>query len=702
LESGDSGISSFFPIEIETTLLLAQHLEMKQQLFDSDDESTSIKTTTTPTPAQPKPAAVVSVVPKALASDDEESGVAPLRPSPAFRKFIPPVQQQPLPPWQMWQQEAAQVPPYSTVPELAHVHEVAPTQQQQSSPQMVFPNPTLPFQAPQNPTAATWQPPTASPPAGMQPLAPLNYAQPPHAGGVKAPDVPVVHTAQQPQPVVSAAPILPPMPAVKPQLPPDIAIAIPAAPPLATGAVINQEQGKDRAEKAVWDEFLQLRKQLDESNARTVSLHGQIAQLQLTHEKEAAAYRDAAQRQIETQRKSLETVTEHYNEAHAKVEQLSGVLSRKAEYIMKCEQQIHSMSVELAAIAQKMTHMEDRVRLADGARQIAEVRQRELELLLEHSTGVVTTLRLQMSAAHDQKIDALQKQHQLFETNRQEIIDYFTRREGKLLQDFNAAIKDNQKVLEFNVKEREEHISKHWRESIESLEKRYQLATLDLNAEREKYDAALRDAKKQLEIDKERWYQVHVREMQQLELRHKEREEHVLVDIARRERELGEREQRSRVQRAQEEQDAKVALLAKEAELKAYYEKIVEDLRRAHDADRERMAQSFRDQLQQLSAQHLNNERELERLHRDKEREMAQRYRVAGYEVDDRKGAVDLQSVTQKTQASLLSKLDSMEDRMRERADQSRSAMRGSSVLKRTSFSNVGVSSDVDGSPLPE
>ena len=448
------------------------------------------------------------------------------------------------------------------------------------------------------------------------------------------------------------------------------------------------------SDPSAWDAFQTLRKELEDSHNRVVALHSQIAQLQLTHEKEATGFRDAAQAQIDSQRKDLETTTDHYNEAQSKIENLTSVLNRKAEHIMKIEQKLHESLVTVASMTQKMAHVEDRARLAEGARQISEVRQRELELSLDHTAQLVNSMRKQLSSSNDEKMRALQAQYELFEKNRTELIAFYNQRELIMINDFNESIKQLQAIMDANTKDREEKVSKYWRDTADGLQAQYNALVAEANKQQEKNGKEMSEFVRRVEFEKEKWYTQYQEEMKLLEQRHKEREDHVLVDIARRERELGEREQRARVQRVQDEQDAKIAILTKEAELKSYYEKIVDDLRRGHEQDRDRLTQAFRDQLQQLSSQHLNNERELERLHREKEREMAQRYRVAGYEVDDKKGQMDLQDVTMKTQSSLLSKFENIETRQRERAEMSREAFKPAAApapKERTSLSGIGL-----------
>ncbi len=510
-------------------------------------------------------------------------------------------------------------------------------------------------------------------------------------------------TVQQFNPIQPQTRPVAPTPTAPPEVPVQRPLMLQHIPPtvnVVPPSQLTQQIQQAMSDPSAWDAFQALRKELEDSHNRVVGLHSQIAQLQLTHEKEAAGFREAAQAQIDSQRKELETATDHYNEAQSKIENLTGVLNRKAEHIMKIEQKLHESLVTVAAMTQKMAHVEDRARLAEGARQISEVRQRELELSLDHTAQLVNSMRKQLSSSNDEKMRALQAQYEIFEKNREELIAFYNQRELIMINDFNESIKQLQGIMDANAKDREEKASKFWRDTVDGLQQQYNALVAEANRQQDKNAKEMADFVRRVEFDKDKWYAQHQAEMTQLETRHKEREDHVLVDIARRERELGEREQRARVQRVQDEQDAKIALLTKEAELKGYYEKIVEDLRRGHEQDRERLTQAFRDQLQQLSSQHLNSERELERLHREKEREMAQRYRVAGYEVDDKKGQMDLQDVAMKTQSSLLSKFESIETRQRERAELSRAAFKPAEtsssaapppVKERTSLSGIGL-----------
>lgn len=505
-----------------------------------------------------------------------------------------------------------------------------------------------------------------------------------------------------PQPQVVTQQVPPPpkqfLPPVLPQAPEPPANRpipleyVPPAPQHIPSSLLTQQAVPQSTESSSWEAFQSLKKQLDESHQRTVALHAQISQIQLTHEKEASAFREAANTQIDVLGKSLEQVTEHYNESQSKIESLTSLLNRKAEQIVKCEQKVHELTVSVAGMTQKVAHMDDRVRLSDGARQIAEVRVRELELTLEHSALLVDTLRRQLSSSHDDKVKAMQQQYELFDKNRQDLIQFFNGREQQLVQQYNVSLKELQGLMEGNTAQREAQITKHWRETVEELSKQHERLQQDMDRRSQQAALEVKEVKEKFQDEKLRLEAQYQKEMLALDQRQREREEHAMADIARRERELGEREAKIRVQRVQDEQDAKISLLTKEAEMKAYYEKIVEDLRRAHDQDRDRLCTAFRDQVTQLSAQHLSNERELERLHREKEREMAQRYRVAGYEVDDKKGQVDLQDVSQKTQSSLLSKFDSIEVRQRERAELTRASLRAS-----TSLSGIGVGGSAGG-----
>lgn len=649
------------------------------------------------TQQQPPAFASPSSQPASMASGEPSSAAPPVPQSAVPTTQAPPqwmLQQQPqqtLPPQQTQQQPPAT---YAAPPPAQSTNQV-PFLQQQAPPPQSFSYPTQstqPHSSPHYPPQQQQQSYQAPPPT-QQPPQQSQYPQ--HT---------MQYPPQQQQPAVNQAPAParpPPQfeaPAIQPQRPTALQHVPPTAtPPLAAHAANPEALARQAAaEGQSWENFVSLKKQLEEAHSRTMGLHAHISQLQLTHEKEAAQFREAANTQIEQQRKALDQLTEHYHEAQAKIESMSTVLHRKAEAILKSEQRIHELNVQNAAIVQKAAHTEDRVKLADSGRQIAEVRARELELTLEHSAQLVQTLRSQLSSSQDDKLRALQLQHDAFERNRQELIQFYNQREEHMVREFNLSIKQVQSDMEAAMQRREAQVSKHWQDVVRDVQAEQSKIQEIVDARKNALEAEAREQRERVAAEQKKFLEKHEKEIATLEQRHKEREDHVLVDIARRERELGEREQRARVQRVQDEQDAKIALATKEAELKGYYEKIVDDLRRVHEQEREKAAASFRDQVQQLSSQHLNNERELERLHRDKEREMAQRYRVAGYEVDDKKGMVDLQGVTQQTQASLLSKFDSLESRRQERAEQTRAAVRSS-----TSFSNVGLPPSAIGTNPP-
>ncbi|KEG10732.1 hypothetical protein DQ04_03361040 [Trypanosoma grayi] len=426
---------------------------------------------------------------------------------------------------------------------------------------------------------------------------------------------------------------------------------------------------------AVWEAFLDLKRKTEGSVSRMTSFYEQVAKLQLTHEHEAAAYREVAESTISEQRKTIDTLSSDYTISVSNNESLQAILTKKTQQIMEYEKNTYDLNIRLKESEQKRAHLEDRATLAELGRKMAEIRQRELEMSLEHTTDLVKALRDHMSEFTRNKECALQEQYEMYEKNRRDVIDFYNEREKKVVQEFNETVKELQCIMTKAVNEREEYLSKCWREMMHTHQQQHDDAMREMILLRDKEEKDYQAKLIRMEQDKERWYDQYRNEMTLLEERHKERELHVLNDIARRERELGEREQRMRVQRSQEEQDAKVALMAKEAELKSYYQKITEDMRNDFDKERDKLTSSFRAQIQEISHLHLNNERELERMHRDKEREMAQRYRIAGYEVDDHKGEVALRGVSIQTEAALLSRFDAIEARQRERAEKARAAL---------------------------
>jgi hypothetical protein len=520
---------------------------------------------------------------------------------------------------------------------------------------------------------------SAAAPVAVQ-AAPAVVAEP-----VAAPPAEVRPRTPDPVFVMPDRPTLPAVPKVeiKPLgslvIPPMLEATPPPAPQMLPGTF--------QKDAASWDAFVELRKQLEESHTRTLALHGEISRGQVTHEAEASALETTVQEQLATQRKELEEVTEHYNSATAKNDHLAALLARKAEDLMKMEQALHKAQCEHAIMVQKVKHVEDRVRLADNARQVSEVRTRELELSLEHATTLITSLRAQLSTSNDDKNAALQEQHQLFEANRQQLIVFYSEREQYVLGTFNSSLADVQNSMQHHLKERELHVEKRWEETFRVQFEHQRLLQKELQERVAVHESETRAMREGQEQEKERWLAHMQREVRLADERAHEREQHVLVDIARRERELGEREQRMRVQNVQIEQDAKIQMLSKEAEMKAAYEKDVNDIRDTSERDRERMVTSFREQVASIASQHLNNERDLERLHREKEREMAQRYRIAGYDMDDDKSRSDLDRVATKTQSSLMSKFDAMEQRQKGRATAQRTKLSDGNLASPTTSS---------------
>ncbi|ORC87858.1 uncharacterized protein TM35_000191020 [Trypanosoma theileri] len=499
----------------------------------------------------------------------------------------------------------------------------------------------------------------------------FNYAQQNHSSHVSN-IKPLITLTEE---VTVALPELPPPPEQK--IPhQDNLPKIKDLPHPKTGVMIESSFCKD--DQSSWGSFLELKKNTEESVSRMKCFYDQVVKLQLTHEQEAASYRDTSEGIINQQRKQLDVLASDYKDALSNNESLKSLLEKKSLELMEYQKINYDLNIRLRDSEQRRAHLEDRALIAENGRNILEIRLRELEMLLEHTTQVVNGLRERLNSYDKDRERILHEQREAYEENRRDIINFYNERENLMLRNFNDSVRKLREAMNDTIKVREERLSKTWSDIICDYQKRHDSIVKELGILRENEEKEYRAKIACIEQDKERWYDQYRKEMDLLEERHKEREKHLLTDIERRERELGEREQRMRLLRLQEEQEAKVALLAKESELKAYYQKITEEIRTSFEKEREKLSASFREQIQDLSQLHLNNERELERLHREKEREMAQRYRVAGYEVDDRKGDLDLRGVSLQTQSSLLSKLDAIETRQRERAEKTRAAFQNS------------------------
>jgi hypothetical protein len=438
-------------------------------------------------------------------------------------------------------------------------------------------------------------------------------------------------------------------------------VQLPAMPPVNLPNAPDQPRANSEADTAAWTAFTDLRKQLEESHSRTLALHTDISRMQIAHEKEAAALQNSVAAQVQAQSRELQEMTDNYNSATAKLDQLSGLLGRKAEELMKAEQKLHNADLSVVAMQQKVAHVEDRVKLSDQARQVAEVRTRELELSLEHATNLIQSLRRQLSVANDEKNNALTEQYNTFEANRQQLIVFYAEREQFMLGNYAQSLSNVQLSMQQYLHEREAEVEKKWEETFRTqLEHQKSLHT-ELVARADRHVEEMTKLKAEQEAEKEKAIAHMQREIMLVDQRSQERAKNNVEDISRREMELGEREQKMRMGVAQAEQDAKLALLSKEAEMKAQYDRLLEEARREYEKDRERLSIAYREQIAALAGQHLANERELERLHREKEREMAQRYRVSNWDDDDRRTTQDSHFATSRTQDVLLAKMDKLQ-----------------------------------------
>lgn len=439
--------------------------------------------------------------------------------------------------------------------------------------------------------------------------------------------------------------------------------------------VLAAQNAEGTAGLPSWEAFEELRRTLDDSHARLLSIHSEIAKSQISREDEAAAFRAAAEEQLSRQRKEIETLSDKYNEAAANLDHMQGVLRRKTEEVMHLEQRLHDAAVQRAATIQHAAHIDDKAKLAEKAKLAAEVRARELELSLEHATKLLTSLRKQLNSANEDKTEALQKQYKLFEENRQQLIHFYAERETFVLAAFNDSIARSHAQLVERERAREQQVVAHWQNVSHA-----QLAELKslVDENKTRADGHAREVatmKEKQEDDKNRWLLHLQNEIKLADERAAERQRLLVADLTKREREMSEREQKMRVQFAQAEQDAKMQLIQREAELKSTYDKLLEDLRKAYDGDRDKTVTGFREQLASIAASHIANERELEKMHREKEKEMAQRYRIAGYDADDQRQRSELDNVTTKTTGTLLAKFEQYEVREKERAETTRSRL---------------------------
>ncbi|AAZ13117.1 uncharacterized protein TEOVI_000604000 [Trypanosoma equiperdum] len=425
-------------------------------------------------------------------------------------------------------------------------------------------------------------------------------------------------------------------------------------------------------ETGPWGSFLSLKKATGETVFGMMSFYDQVMKLQVTHEKEAASYREAAEHTVSQQRQTIEALTSECRILRSRNDRMRTIIDKTNQQLKQWESENSELNKKLREVEQRCAHVEDRAVVAECGRKMLELRLREVEMSLNYSTDAVNKLRKSLNEANRDRDHALQEQYNVYEANRRDMIEFYDRRERELVHEFNETVTKLQDIMYNAMKAHEDKLRECWNDMQRLQQEKHEESIKELNILREKEERDYNARISRVEQDNQRRYEQYRSEMALLEQRQREREEHLLMDISQRERELSEREQRLRVQRTQDEQDTKIALMAKETEVKTYYERLMENMRSAFDKEREKMCTFFREQVQEISQLHLENERQLERTHRDKEREMAQRYRIAGYEAEDRRGNVELRDVSMATQSALLSKFDAIEARQRERAEKAR------------------------------
>jgi hypothetical protein len=515
-------------------------------------------------------------------------------------------------------------------------------------------------------------------------------------GGMPA----VSHPREQlpPAPMASASPrrsvSVKALPQVKMTHTPLGQVQLPSMPPVNVPSVAEPQRA-GQEDGAAWTAFTDLRKQLEDSHGRTLGLHQEISRMQIAHEKEAAALQASVKAQLENQARELQDMTDNYNSATSKLDQLTGVLARKADEVCRLEQKMHAAEIDKVATDQRVAHVEDRVKLADHARQVAEVRTRELELSLEHATTLIQSLRRQLSVANDEKNNALTDQYNTFEANRQQLIEFYAEREQFMLGSYAESLSSVQLSMQQYLNEREAEVESKWENTFQAQLDHQKSLHTELVTRADNHVAEMTALKEKQEEEKEKALAHMQREIRLADERAQERMKNLVEDITRREQELGEREQRMRVNVANAEQESKLKLLSREAEMKAQYDRLLDDAKDEFTKDRDRLSVAYREQIASLSAQHMANERELERLHREKEREMAQRYRIANWEEDNRRGAADSTNATATSQNNLLARMDKMA------ADQEARRLATKARFQGTAASGGGGGGG-GGSPAPE
>ena len=417
-----------------------------------------------------------------------------------------------------------------------------------------------------------------------------------------------------------------------------------------------------------WQSFAQLKDRLQESTERTVTLYSQIASTNLAHEKEASNLRSLTDTQLNNQLGERAELQQHYEAAQQKLIQLSQLLSAKAVEQHKLESDLEAAEERVISAKKNIESTQMSLKKAEDASHTSSVRVRELETSMQHSLDLIQTLYKEVNGFHDYKNESLKKQHDLFERNRAELVEFYHEREQNIFDEYNANLLNIRQSMLGNLLQREQAIEAHWEKLFVDQKRQHISLTKEIEERIETCRLEMQQMQTTHEHEKDRWLAQMEREIMSSDARLKLREQHGVVDLERREREMGERELKCRVTAQEIEQQMKIDLLSKEAELKSYYDAMQEDIRQNYESERQYLVDTFKDQIDAIKKQHEQSQRQLEQLHRDREREMLNRHRYEGFDVSDQRAKNDMLSATNRTTDSLLGKFESIAKRRDDRA----------------------------------
>lgn len=467
------------------------------------------------------------------------------------------------------------------------------------------------------------------------------------------------------QELLTAMPCIPPPPLSSPPQPSD------TAKPTRSSAVRSGEELEGFVTR-----FQQWRQQSGEFEEKIRWSFDQIATMETAHEKESSAYREAVNARLDQQQKLLDAAQIDLQRSQSIGKTLQDKLEQQSQRLTATEQECYRLRVLAAQLEQTTRYAEDRARIAEAGLGIAEAKRKQAEAAMEHISDYANAVQTKLNSAAADREEALQRQYSAFETDRKQLILFFDRREAALIALLNAAAESIYAKAQRASSEATATAVAHWKRLYDDLLLQYRGLEQMLAQRKAELEKEGLERRQSLELESARRQDALKAEMEALSDALRRREEALARTTSQRETEMQTREQKLREERAAYEASSAAAMRSREAELKRQHQAALEAAKAAYETERDRLLESFTDQLQKVSNMHLNNERELERLHREKEREMAQRYQQAARTLDERESAVSLQDVASRTQDALLMSFDSMESRQRARAEQLRTQLK--------------------------